>query len=140
MEKKVSVKYYAELVSRRQSLEDELYLLQKHISEDVSLGVDVRSELEKEKEIQGLLRKAKADLIGLKPVKNPTDNGVVQIGSQVLLKVNGKDVRNMRLEGIAVRPGILTAETLLGKKLIGKTQGDKFRIEKNTYEVMTVTV
>ncbi len=139
-EKKVSVKYYTELVNRRKSLEDELYILQKYISEDASLGIDVRSELEKEKELEGLLKKAKTDLIGLKPVKNPEDNGIIQIGSQIVIKVNDKDVRTMRLEGIAVRPGILTAGAPLGKKLLGKKQGDKVRMKDFLYEVMAVSV
>lgn len=138
-EKKVSRDYYLALERRVKGFEEKLQLIQRMSREDSFLGVDISLEMGEEKLLQRALKKAKADLRSAKAVSNPKDNGVIQTGSTVTVKVNGI-VHNLRLEGIAYCPGVVTTEAPLGKKLLGKTKGAVINIEKNRYHVLEVAV
>jgi transcription elongation GreA/GreB family factor len=138
-EKKVSRNYYLVLERRVKEFEEKLQLIQRMAREDSFLGVDTSLEMGEEKLLQRALKKAKADLRSVKAVANPEDNGVIQTGSTVTVKVGGT-VRSLRLEGIAFCPGVITTEGPLGKKLLGKTKGAVIDIQKNRYQVLEVVV
>jgi hypothetical protein len=138
-EKKVSKNYYLALQARVTSFEQKIRLIQKMAREDSFLGVDTSLEIQEEKILQRALKKAKADLRSAKVVAGPKDNGLVQIGSTVTVRINGA-AHSFRLEGIACFPGVVNVEAPLGKKLLGKAKGTVINIQKNNYEILEVAV
>lgn len=135
--KEVSFDYFQLLKKRVEDLEAELGVLHKESKERFSDGDTSRPELEREEQLQKILRAAKLTVKNCQPIPNPRDNDSVQIGSKVEIYFNDSS-RFFRLEGVSNGNDVCSSQSPLGSQIIGAKVGDSFMIKKNKVQIKSI--
>ena len=111
---------------------------------DLSENADYAQAKEEQAFIEGRIMELEEMVKHAEIIAHNSNRNIVSIGSTVVARVNGKDVRYTIVGANEANPaaGKISNESLVGRSLLGAKKGDKVPVEspagKNEYEVVNI--